>query len=352
MLARPVAFARKMVLGFSVLVAAVWGPRAALDAADAPPINGTWKILVEGERDYILELRSEGEKVGGTFISPRSGRYPIESGKYSGGKLRIEVPRKGEEATRVFVIEAEWKGERFEGTLHVNGEGSGTLTITREKRPASLAGKWKVVSKTGDGQEYASVMDLAEAEGRLRGKASSELGTFDLRELGFEDGKLSFQITLPIQGNDTAFQVNAELKNERVLEGRWKVQDADITGEWRAEREAPPEKAPEADGEKAGVKALEGEWFGISTHPDGQKRGFLLTFKVQGDSLTGTLLGSEGQEHALKAVKLQGQKLEFSINLGDNEGKVEGELKNGVLGGKWAIGSESGEWSSRKPSSF
>ena len=108
MLARPFAFARKWVLGLSVLVAALSGPPAALVAADAPQIAGTWKILVEGERDYILELRSEGEKVGGTFISPRSGRFPIESGKYSGGKLRIEVPRRGEDATRVYVVEAEW----------------------------------------------------------------------------------------------------------------------------------------------------------------------------------------------------------------------------------------------------
>ena len=351
MLARPFAFARKWVLGLSFVVAALSGSPAALEAADAPQIAGTWKVLVEGERDYILELKTEGEKVSGTFISPRSGRYPIESGKYSGGKLRIEVPRRGEEATRVFVIEAEWKGERFEGTLHVNGEGAGTLTVTREKRPASLAGKWKVLSKTSDGQEYESEMDLTEAEGRLRGKATSELGTIDLRELSFEDNKLSFQITLPIQGNDTAFQVNAELKDEKTLEGRWKVRDADITGEWIAARESAPEKQPEPAKDAAG-KGIEGEWFGISTHPDGQKRGFLLSFKPHGDSFTGTLRSSEGQEHELKNVKVQGSKLEFSIDLGGNEGKIEGELKEGVLAGKWSIGSESGGWTSRKPASF
>lgn len=347
------AFARKMVLGLSALVAAVTGPRA-LDAADAPPLGGTWKLLVEGERDYILELKGEGEKVSGTFFSPRSqSKHPIETGKYSGGKLRLEVPRKGEDATRVFVIEAEWKGERFEGTLHVNGEAAGSVTLSREKRPASIAGKWKVVSKTSEGQEYASVMDLAEAEGKLGGKASSDLGTFELGHLIFDEGKLSFVITLPIQGNDTAFEVNAALKDEKTLEGRWKVRDADITGEWRAEREAAPEKTPEPAKDTAGSKGgLEGEWFGVSTHPDGQKRGFRMTFKRQGDSVVGTLHPDEGQEHELKDVKVQGTKLEFSIELGENKGKVEGELKDGVLAGKWAIGSESGEWRSRKPASF
>jgi len=349
MLARPLAFARKMVPGLSFVVAAL---STGLEAADAPQLAGTWKLLVQGERDYILELRSEGEKVSGTFISPRTpGRNPIESGKYSGGKLRIEVPRRGEEATRLFVIEAEWKGERFEGTLHINGEAAGSVTLTREKRPASIAGKWKVLSKTSDGQEYESVMDVVDAEGKLEANATSELGTFKLEELSFKDGALSFRITLPIQGSDTAFMVNAELKDEKTLEGRWKVRDADITGEWIAAREAAPEKKPEPANDVAG-KGLEGEWFGISTHPDGQKRGFLLSFKPHGDSFTGTLTSSEGQVHELKEVKVHGTKLEFSIDLGGNSGKVEGELEDGVLAGKWSLGSESGAWTSRKPASF
>ena len=345
------AFARKTVLGLLILVAAVSGPRA-LEAADAPPLGGTWKVLIEDGRDYFLELRSEGEKVSGTFISPRTpGRNPIESGKYSGGKLRIEVPRRGEEATRVFVIEAEWKGERFEGTLHVNGEAAGSLTLTREKRPASIAGKWRVVSKTSEGQEYASVMDIEDAEGKLRGKASSDLGTFEIGDPIFDEGKLSFRITLPIQGNDTAFEVNAELKDEKTLEGRWKVRDADISGEWRAEREAAPEKAPESTKDTAETQGLEGEWFGVSTHPDGQKRGFRIILKRQGDTVVG-MLHSDDREQALKEVKVQGTKLQFSIDVEGNVGKVEGELKDGVLAGKWSLGSEVGEWRSRKPASF
>ena len=62
-------------------------------------------------------------------------------------------------------------------------------------------------------------MELTEVEGKLGGKASSSLGSIELKVVGFEGPKLSFQITLPIQGNDTAFQALWRATRNKSLDG-------------------------------------------------------------------------------------------------------------------------------------
>ena len=50
-------------------------------SAEEVKLDGTWVITGDDrgrQRDYYLELKQAGVKVGGTFISPRSGSFAIK----------------------------------------------------------------------------------------------------------------------------------------------------------------------------------------------------------------------------------------------------------------------------------
>lgn len=333
-------------------------PRSAIALAPAEAsLSGRWKVVVDPgnlNKEYVLELKQDGSKVSGTLISPRNGsKDAFEGGSFTDGKLRFKVERKKEESTQVWTIEVALKDGKLEGTVD-NGEFHGAVLITRAGSP--VAGKWNVVSKSPQGQEYAATLELtADANGALKGKYTSQLGTIDLESASIDGEKFTLEVVLPIQGNNVPFVINATLKDSNTISGRWKTKDADISGEWNATREAPP--APKADSPHAPVevaKGIAGKWFGVSILPDQKKINIQLEIELDGDKVKGKAhQGNNNLE--IQNGKASGNKIEFSITHKDDNGemqiKIEGELKhNGeVLGGKWSSSrGEQGEWSARK----
>ena len=316
-------------------------------------ISGRWKVLVDPEnakRDYFLELKQEGNKVSGALISPRSGKYPFDGGTFADGKLRFKVERKREESTELWTVEAALKDGKLEGTVD-NGTFQAAVLITRAGSP--VAGKWKAVSKSPQGQEHPSTLELTEdATGVLKGKSTGELGTIDLEPVAFDGEKFTFEIVLPIQGNNVTFVVNATLKDANTLSGRWKTKDADISGEWNATREVEKAAPPHPPAEVA--KGLAGKWYAVSVLPDQKKMNIQLELELDGDKVRGKLHMPK-QSLDIQDGKASGSKIELSVTNHDDKGdfavKLEGELKEHgeVLAGKWSSArGEQGEWSGRK----
>ena len=194
------------------------------------------------------------------------------------------------------------------------------------------------------------MMDVVDAEGKLRGQRHERARDVQAGGAVLQGWGALLQDHAPDPGERHGVHGQRGAEGREDPRGRWKVRDADITGEWIAAREAAPEKKPSRRTMCRG-EGLEGEWFGISTHPDGQKRGFLLSFKPHGDSFTGTLTSSEGQVHELKEVKVHGTKLEFSIDLGGNSGKVEESSRTASSPGSGPRGeAERGRAGSRRAS--
>jgi hypothetical protein len=316
-------------------------------------LSGRWKVLVDpdnAKRDYFLELKQEGNKVSGALISPRSGKYPFDGGSFAEGKLRFKVERKREETTQVLTVEAALKDGKLEGTVDIDGASLPVL-ITRAGSP--VAGKWNAVSKSPQGQEHPSTLELAEdAGGALKGKSTGAQGTIDLESVSFDGEKFTFEIVLPIQGNNVPFVVNATLKDANTLSGRWKTKDADISGEWSATREAAKPAAPHAPVEVA--KGLAGKWYAVSVLPGQKKMNLQLEIELDGDKVKGKVHMPK-QSLEIQNGKASGSKVELSVTYRDDSGevtvKLEGELKpdDEVLSGKWSSGrGEQGEWSGRK----
>ncbi|MBI4605011.1 MAG: hypothetical protein HY721_23870 [Planctomycetes bacterium] len=344
----------------------VMAPGSRVSAADEPSLTGSWRLAYEvegGHKEYILQLRQDGTKVSGELSSPRSGRKDaFDGGSFAEKRLKLRVSRQNNE---VFTVDVELKTpDRLEGKLTI-GEDTFPVAISRFVATPVL-GKWNVVSKSPDGgQEYSSTLDLAEDGGRLKGTSHSALGSFALGSVNFDGGKLGFELTLPIEGNDVAFLVSAELKEKDKLVGRWKTRDADFTGEWSASREAPAaaEKpaavpqpaAPAAPPVRPAVaKALGGKWHGIASVPNEGRRAFQIELSVDGDKLTGKLHSPRGSTD-IRNGKVAGAKIEFTFPFNSDgsevEVKVEAELgDHEVLRGKWTASSgETGELTARKP---
>jgi len=336
-----------------VLAAGILAGATGSTAVAEESVSGLWKILVTQEnsqRDYYLELKQEGTAVVGVFASPRSGKYPFEGGSFDGKKLRIDVNRKMGERTVVYGIEAEMAGSgKLEGKLLIGGNEAGTLVVTRQG--CLVQGRWKVVTKTGDGREYESAITLIEEEGALRGKMVSRLGVIDLKSATFEGDKLKFEIVLPMQGNEVPFIVESTLKDANTLVGRWKAKDADFSGDWSGTRTVKEEgPAVEADPE------LAGKWYGVAKKPDGTGETFELEIVAGEKGLAAKCrVGKDDVE--VKDFRAAGKKIEAVVPYREDgeeiKVKIEGQLKDGVLGGKWSVETgETGEWSARKPTSL
>ena len=329
------------------VLAAIMIP-APLTAAEES-VSGRWKVVVtqgESKKDYYLELKQDGEKVTGALVSPRSGKSPFEVGSLKDKKLRVEVPRKMGENTVLFVVEATFTGSgKLEGKLIVDGTESGTVVVTREGSP--LAGKWNVTTKTPQGEEFTSTLEISSEGDALKGKVTGRFGSLDLKEMKFDGEKLAAELVMPVDGNETAFVVTATLKDANTLAGTWKVKDADFSGEWTATREAA------AAARKPIAKEVAGRWFGVTDVPGQGKIAFSIEIKLDGENVAARF-GIGGFSADIGQISAEGTRFSatFQYQMGGMTAEVKavGELKDSVLSGKWTAQSgETGEWSAQKP---
>ncbi|HVR74991.1 MAG TPA: hypothetical protein VMT52_11690, partial [Planctomycetota bacterium] len=255
-------------------------------------------------------------------------------------------------------VEAEQKETgKLEGRLTIDGRAAGPVVMTRSASPA--AGKWNVLSKAPDGgREYPSTIEIVEEGGKLTGKSASQLGEFSLQALKMDGEKLTFELTLPIGGNDVTFVVTTEFEGGNRLLGRWKVKDAEFTGEWTAPREkAPAEVAeptkPAEPAKPSADQGLAGKWYALTETLSEGKTSFQLDLRIEGDQVSGKFT-SKNSKADIRHGKAHGSKLQLSFTITTEEGadvevKMEAELDaHQILRGKWSAGSENGEFTGRK----
>jgi hypothetical protein len=337
-----------------VSLAAVATPRAA---RGEDPVSGTWKVLVEERgqaREYYLEVTQKGKDLTGTFVSPRSGKFPFTKGSYAAGKLSVSVPRRSGDATRVYEIAAEVKAPgRLEGVLRVDGQDRGTAIVTPVPDPV---GEWQVVTKSPDGDnEYRSTLTVRADGNALKGSSATQLGDFALDAVAVKDGKLVFEITLPIDGNDVPFVVTAAFHAPNALSGTWKVRDADFSGAWHATREpavaaAAAEAAPLPSA--AAAASVLGRWQAETRREEGDVIRFRLELEAAGGGASGKVHFPRGSA-TLEDLKLETRSFRCRFRYVNDEGTqvdLEGELDGAdVLRGRWTTpGGDGGTFAARR----
>jgi len=358
-------------------------------------LEGTWVITVDDrgrQRDYYLELKQDGSKVSGAFISPRSGSFAIKEGAFKEGALRLVVPRNLGDAVRVFEILAKLGADGiFKGALTVDGNDGGSVVIKKDSTMPTVVGRWMASAGSKDGEPVRSMIEIAaDKDGKLSGRSLSDSGEFPLQSVKFDGKKLSYSLVIDFGGEKVTFVVEAELKGRFLMAGKWfDKADASFGGSWTAnlaaaegprrgarpqgnrrpegrerpqggdrpeggrrpgDRERPESGRGEAGGRRpSSAAAFVGKWYADVEMPGGEERKFVFNFQLAGEKVGGSVKAGDGSSFKILGGSVEGRKITFKIayNLDGVDVEVElvGELKGrGSITGSWTAEGEEGEW--------
>ena len=368
-------------------------------SAEELKLAGTWVLTVDargGQRDYYLELKQDGSKVSGAFISPRSGSFAIKEGTLKEGALKLVVPRNLGDAVRIFEILAKLGADgTFKGALTVDGNDGGSIVIKKDSTRPTVVGRWMASAGSKDGEPVRSMIEItADKDGKLSGRSLSDSGEFPLKDVKVDGKKLSYSLVLDFGGEKVTFVVEAELKGRFLMAGKWfDKADASFGGAWTANlaaaegarrgarpqgnrrpegRERPqggerpeggrrPEgrERPESGRGEAGGRrppstvAFVGKWYADVEMPDGEAQKFVFNFQLAGEKVAGSVKAGDGSSFKILGGLVEGRKITFKIayNLDGVDVEVElvGELKGrGSITGSWTAEGEEGEWKSSR----
>jgi hypothetical protein len=85
------------------------------------------------------------------------------------------------------------------------------------------------------GEKKSFQLELSSDGGKLSGKAHSETGVLDLRDLKLSGKRLSFSLEVPVKDRKVPMMVECELRDDEVLSGKFTGQDG-ATGEFTARK--------------------------------------------------------------------------------------------------------------------
>lgn len=363
-------------------------------------LEGTWVITVDDrgrQRDYYLELKQDGTKVSGAFISPRSGAYAIKEGSLTKGGLKLVIPRDFGDVVRVFEIEAMLgKDGSFTGTLTVDGNEGGGVVIKKDNTRPTAVGRWTAMASSKDGEPVRSTIEIsADKEGKLSGRSLSDSGELPLQAVKFDGKKLSYSLVIDFGGEKVTFVVEAELKGRFLMSGKWfDKDDPRFGGSWTASlasagergdraqrpegrgrsggnrrpegREGPeggerpeggrrPEGRERPDGPRgegrprSAAAAFVGTWYAAVEMPGGEEQKFVFNFQLAGEKVAGSVKAGDGSSFKILGGSVEGRKITFKIEYNldgvDTEVELKGELLGrGSIKGSWAAEGEEGEW--------
>src|SRR5690242_8878405 len=118
-----------LALSFTLVGGAAWRPvQSAL--ADAPDLDGTWKLLVVPYRDdefLIFDIKSTDGKLAGTVTSAQSilGSIKTAEGTVEGDRVTITFPAQGDPMV-------------FRGVVGKDGKALGSFRFRSTNYPARL----------------------------------------------------------------------------------------------------------------------------------------------------------------------------------------------------------------------
>ena len=97
----------------------------------------------------------------------------------------------------------------------------------------SPVGSWDCVATTPSGAEMKWTLTLKEQDGKLTGKALSDEGEMPVDDVTYENGTLSFRVSL-----DTGvYTVTVKFTGDK-FDGQWKASSGDASGAVRGVRKA------------------------------------------------------------------------------------------------------------------
>ncbi len=321
---------RNLVMG-SIALLFVSGCFSVQAQAADNVLVGKWKVLSQtsnGQLEIVFEFKQEADKIVGSATAAQGGGV-FSSVKLETSKFTADLVIGGQ----TYKLLASLEGEKMNGTwAQDGGDAKGTWTAAKEGAPAATAsaggisGEWNSIAVTPNG-DMAATLALTQDGEKVSGEIRSEMGSLPIAAASFKGDKLQFDLDLG--GN--VYRIQAALKDGKFT-GSWAPAGSTEGGPWSATRKSGT--APAAAASKAAAGSVLGTWNVIASTPDGEMR-FVAEFKQANDVLTGSFTTPDGAIALQKPAFADG-KLSFSLDYMGGTYRVEANLVDDKLTGKWA----------------
>ena len=194
----------------------------------------------------------------------------------------------------------------------------------------TVSGKYEGTLKTAGAADEKVSLELKNDGGKISGQLTKGQTAIDISEGTLAEKKLSLKLGAAAKEGTISAVVDGDA----------------ITGDWTAgaaKRSLELKKVPAAAAAPAAVVNLNGQWDGVAD-AQGQPFPFLLTLKIDGETVTGSSSSQLGESQIKSGswkegklvFELEGQNGVISMNAVIVDGKLSGEFDfAGQLQGKW-----------------
>lgn len=330
-------------------------PLAAQDTASATKTSdpsGTYHWIQDygqGETDHWLILKADGDKLTGSYMQGDYLTVPIEDGEIEDGKFEFELELEVDGTEVEVEVTGHVEGDKLVGVTEIDADGEVQeidLEAQRKTRPEDVVGTWNlVIEAEGQVFEPTAVVTLDGDELKIK-YLTDEFGDHDAIDVKLADNKLQGKVAVEApEGGITLTFITMPRGDKMTGEVEYELGDIVGSAEVEGEREAPAADPVgtwnvviEAEGqifEPTMVVTRDGDDFKVEYLTDEFGDHEAIDVKLDGDKLTFTI-AVEAPEGALKLdfdTKLDGDELtgEVEYQVGDIVGsaEVEGEREPG-----------------------
>jgi hypothetical protein len=169
-----------------------------------PLIMGSWNMKLKmGDREFETVLVVTADKENNLQAEWQSqwGEHEISNVQFKDGKLTFSRVSKFSDREWKSTYEGTLKGQTLTGTISSQ---QGEITANGKRVGAALIGKWDLTMTSDQGTRRQRLTVLPDLSARF--------GALPIKKIGLEDGKVSFEMSLPFGDNE--YEIGLEGKIE------------------------------------------------------------------------------------------------------------------------------------------
>ena len=343
------------------LLVAMAASLSLASAEETVSLPGIWKAtadLPDGDTNKsTVTFSQDGDKLKGSVVGDEAKEREITRIKTEGTKVTLEIEIEINDQSGVVKIEAEEsESGKLAGTwalIDSAGEerAQGSWKAERISEPsedastksASIAGKWNATATRDNGEELQTVVTFAGPEDEITGNYKSDRGQGEFDSVKVKGKDIEVKFVIQFNDNRVNVRIEAELKDDDHLKGKWIIFDASgqeaASGPWEAKR------LLELD--------LTGIWEAVATTENG-KNEHQAVFEKGDDGFKGHVKTDEGGVD-YTVIKVDENNVALEIPFGEGTVKIAASYtEKNKLTGKWTYFDasdsfvESNDWTATK----
>ena len=173
-----------------------------------PMVIGSWNMTMKvGDREFntVLVVSLDKEKKLQAEWQSQWGEHEISDVQFKEGKLMFSRVSKFNDREWNTTYEGIVKGQTLTGKFSSQ---QGEFDANGKRAGAALVGKWDLTITSDQGTRKQRLTVLPDLSGRF--------GALPIKKIGFEEGKVSFEMKLPFGDNEYEIGLECKIKGEKM----------------------------------------------------------------------------------------------------------------------------------------